>query len=668
MKLQPGATAITGDNGKGKSSIIRAIAFLFTGEVDTDTKKECVTVGEAEGWVKGTFKHNDKVGSLERHLSSSKVILTYDGVVYNKVSEVNLLWNDLLKIDSAIFNNVIIANQGEIQKLFSDETAVREKIFQKIFLVPPTEKLRALIWDNYIKTCSPERSAEDIVVLQTSQAGVAAERNHILEEMDRLTVGVADPVLIQSVQERIYYLDKCLKDAAKRPELLNRLQLAQNEVTQLQLSITGLDQQISENNLPQLRAQYEKLLLNKTAHGRKVSITTELETLLNVVPGDDEFLAMQKQAHELQVQTDELRTQSIEDSAKLREVSGKISKFTQLTGHANCPTCNQILPDIQAFLSEQRKDETELKARIATNNNKASVAGRAYQAINSKISSAETTYNRVKYLTNEVTMMGEVEYSEQQFNDLKVSIQSIEKAIRSVATLRASLTNYEGEICLINERLQNLASYNGNSSIAEELEVMQSALNEDNRVRQEISKLDLQAAKLQHELELYSQRIKVSEQNGEYNKRRKEYIDRLTQAYDVLHVSRFPRKLIETYMEQVQTTLSGYLEHFDLPYSVRISDGFKIGLVNSEGHLLPTVSGGQEVMVGICLRLALHKMFAKSFPLWIIDEGTTHLSETKKPQYFSLINELRNQKIINQILIIDHDERLNSVVDQTVQL
>ena len=128
----PGVTGIVGKNGRGKSGILHAISFLFTGEVDTATKRECITVGESEGWIRGSFRLNGKDGTLERHLTSSKVILTYDGETYNKVSEVNALWNDMLKIDSAIFNNVIIAKQGEIQKLFSDETTVREKIFQKI--------------------------------------------------------------------------------------------------------------------------------------------------------------------------------------------------------------------------------------------------------------------------------------------------------------------------------------------------------------------------------------------------------------------------------------------------------------------------------------------------------------------------------------------------------
>ena len=171
LKFDSGVVGILGDNGSGKSSIISAICFLFTGEVDTDRKSECLTLGETEGWVRGKFELNGKEGVLERHLNSSQISLTYDGVNYRKASEVNQLWNELLQIDSTIFNNVIVAKQGEIQNLFSDETAVREKIFQKIFMVPPTEKIRNVIWDNYIKVCPPERPEEDTTITAANSTG-----------------------------------------------------------------------------------------------------------------------------------------------------------------------------------------------------------------------------------------------------------------------------------------------------------------------------------------------------------------------------------------------------------------------------------------------------------------------------------------------------------------
>ena len=668
FKFESGITGIVGDNGKGKTSVISGISFLFTGLVDTDTKHDCITVGETEGWVKGGFRLNGKDGTLERHLNSSKVVLTYDDTTYNKVSEVNALWNDLLKIDSTIFNNVIIAKQGEIQKLFSDESAVREKIFQKIFLVPPTEKIRSLIWDNYIKNCPPEKPNEDIVALQTLQAGVAAERNKLMEQVERMSLALGDPATMKCMAEQIQFLEKCQGDVDRRAELLTQTMNSSDERNLLQTTIIEIERQLAIIDFAARQAEYEKLLMNQKTSEQHKSMSGELQTFMDTIMSDEEFQKLKTEAEGLQKQAQELQTKNIEDVAKLRDLAGKINKFSQLTGHAECPTCNQTLPDIKAFLTELRREETEVKSRSNANNVKATTLGRSLQAVNTKITNHEVYLRRINYLVESIDKLGVVEYSEDRIKEIRKEIEDTGKLQLQLTGLKTKLTKLDGNIELLEEKLANLSTYNGDTTVEEELVMYQTAIAEDNKLRQQVNTMEMDVAKLQHELELYNQRIKVSEQNSEYNLRRKQYIDRLTQVHDVFHVSRFPRKLIETYMDQVQAALSCYMEYFELPYSVQIGDGFKIRLVNSDGYVLPMVSGGQEVMIGICLRLALHKMFAKSFSIWIVDEGTTHLSETKKPQYFALINELRAQRIISQIILVDHDERLGSVVDHTIQL
>ena len=74
------------------------------------------------------------------------------------------------------------------------------------------------------------------------------------------------------------------------------------------------------------------------------------------------------------------------------------------------------------------------------------------------------------------------------------------------------------------------------------------------------------------------------------------------------------------------------------------------------------------MIVGICLRLALHRMFAQSFPLWIVDEGTTHLDENNRNAYFQLIENIRAAKIVDQAIVVDHDSKLSSVVDNIIKL
>ena len=669
LKLKPGVTGIIGDNGCGKSNVISAISFLFTGEVDTDTKADSITLGETEGWVRGCFKLNDKDGSLERHLNSSKVALTYDGTTYNKASEVSALWADMLKIDNALFNNVIIAKQGEIQNLFSDETAVREKVFQKIFMVPPTEKLRNTIWEGYIKGCPPEKPAEDVIGLQNSQAATAARRNAILADIDTRLLNLADASLVKWVHERAEFLKRCQQDELKRPGIEAAITDKTNDLnTHLAGNIDLYSSKVSGVDEPGLRKKYDSLLLNKNEFHRQETMKREIDSLLAKVISQDALLALKRESAKLVKECDELRVASIESAARLRETSARIYKFSQLSGKADCPTCNQHLPDILAFLAELKVEEARLKSLCDASNKAASLVNRKLSQVNIEITSAEVMYDRIEFLSKEVDFSAVPIYSEAAFVQAQASLQELEENKKALRQLELRKINQENDIKVLEQKLAGLSSYDGDADLDEELTAMQAALAGDTIDRQAIANAELEAAKLEHELRLYQTRIETSQANGEYNARRKKYVDRLTKAYDLLHVSRFPRKLIETHMDQVQVSLAGYLEHFNLPYSVKVNDGFKIRLVDAERRELPKVSGGQEVMVGICLRLALHKMFAHTFPLLIIDEGTTHLSDVKKPLYFSLIDDLRNQKIIRQIIIIDHDEGLKEVVDQIIQL
>jgi DNA repair exonuclease SbcCD ATPase subunit len=91
-------------------------------------------------------------------------------------------------------------------------------------------------------------------------------------------------------------------------------------------------------------------------------------------------------------------------------------------------------------------------------------------------------------------------------------------------------------------------------------------------------------------------------------------------------------------------------------------------MYTEDNQIVPTVSGGQEMQIGISLHLALHELFSQSFPLLVIDEGTTHLDTTNRKAYFEIIKKLKANEKLQQILIIDHDEGLSTVVDNVINL
>ena len=178
----------------------------------------------------------------------------------------------------------------------------------------------------------------------------------------------------------------------------------------------------------------------------------------------------------------------------------------------------------------------------------------------------------------------------------------------------------------------------------------------------------MQLAKDKQLLELTRNTYNDNKTLKEKNEKRNRYLYILNELYELLHTSQFPRKLIQTYAGTVSEYLNEHLQLFNFPYGAKVNDNFGIDVFDTSGLKLPAVSGGQEVMLGVALRLSLHNMFGSAFPMMILDEGSVHLSNESKKSYFEIIKNLKKISNFKQIIIVDHDEDLSSVVDNTITL
>ena len=154
----------------------------------------------------------------------------------------------------------------------------------------------------------------------------------------------------------------------------------------------------------------------------------------------------------------------------------------------------------------------------------------------------------------------------------------------------------------------------------------------------------------------------------EKNNKRKQYIHVLKSIYDLFHTGKFPRSLIQTYSGTVSEYMSEVLASFDFPYTAKVNETFGIDIFNEEGLQLPSISGGQQVMVGFSLRLALHNMFVGAFPLMIVDEGSYGLTGDNAKKYFEIIKSLSKDSKFKQVIVIDHHSELSEYVDDTINL
>ena len=267
-------------------------------------------------------------------------------------------------------------------------------------------------------------------------------------------------------------------------------------------------------------------------------------------------------------------------------------------------------------------------------------------------------YNKLKHLDFDAKRYEMILQVIEKYNDIYNS--------RTIFLLK--IAQKEKEEAELLKELSTLAKYDGETSIDDEMRVSLINLNTHKNNTAAFVALDKQISNLNFKLEDVAQRIQTAETVKIKNEKRKYYIEKLQGIYQVLHTSEFPRKLILSYADVVTEYLDEYLELFNIPFRSKVNENFRIDMVDREGRTMPKVSGGQEVIVGLSLHLALHDLFSQSFPLMIIDEGTTHLDKENRKAYFDVVKKLKDTSKLKQMIIIDHDEDLTSVVDSVIQL
>jgi DNA repair exonuclease SbcCD ATPase subunit len=235
--------------------------------------------------------------------------------------------------------------------------------------------------------------------------------------------------------------------------------------------------------------------------------------------------------------------------------------------------------------------------------------------------------------------------------------------------LEDSIPAVDAEISKLNIRNATLPAYDQSKiSLEFELADVKQKINDIISALEASKDLQIKIANNENMISLKNGELARNENTKAHNSARNKYVGILNELYELLATSQFPRKLIQTYSSTVSEYLSENLRNFNFPYRAEVNDNFGIDVFDDQNRKLPSVSGGQEIMIGVALRLALHSMFGEAFPMLIFDEGSVHLSQESKKHYFEVIKNMNDMSKLKQIIIIDHDEDLTDVVDNTIKL
>jgi DNA repair exonuclease SbcCD ATPase subunit len=667
LNFQNGITGIVGDNGTGKSSVVEAIIFLFTGD-GYGSKSEMLSVGEESGYVLGTLKIDGKEAVLERHLDSSKVVFKYDGITYKKAGEVSEIWEKLFQIDKNIFKNIVVAKQGDIALLFSGDNSTKEKIFQKIFLVPNTTKIRDTIWGKYIKTAPPEYPLVDEAKINDEIEGI---QNQIVKLEENLA-GMPEDLSTDYAQllSRKNYLDGCKSSMTQRDVISQQISMNDKRKEEISSEIAKIDSKLGSVDISQITQDLEKLKANKPLYDKKKQLTEQLQKLLTEEPA--------KFPEESEAGLEKLINYRSETKASLEiavkeysDINKKISDYTDkgLVDAENCPYCGSQLQDVGNYISHLSAKLPSLISKIEES--RSTVAGLDLSITGGQqAKQAYTSWKNSKDgLEAGLAPLEDVTFDQGDYDIYSAVVTQYAELQQEKEKHSSQVDSLGRDSLALQLKLTGLPTYDfAKVSLEVEAEDIDFKIGELKTKQEQKNKFQLDLSMNQQLLQLKKEELEKNKGIKEQNNRRNKYVTVLNDIYEMLHTSEFPRKLIQTYASTVSEYLVDNLRQFNFPYRAEVNDNFGIDVFDTSGRKLPSVSGGQEIMIGVALRLALHSMFGEAFPMMIFDEGSVHLSQESKKSYFEVIKNMKNLSKFKQVIIIDHDEDLAGVVDNTIKL
>jgi DNA repair exonuclease SbcCD ATPase subunit len=530
-------------------------------------------------------------------------------------------------------------------------------------MVPNTTKIRETIWNNYIKTAPPEYAIKDVSELKDT---IEALKKEIDKDGISLAVLYTDTAEYDKFVQRKNFLSQVL--ACK--DLLNsgNQEIAKLEAQSIELkaSAAPLEKVYNEYNHLKYTRDISDFETNAKFYEMKKTAQNSLN-LLKVPAFKEKDREPLKQIVSLLTEKEAQLTLKRQQAS---EILKKIKEY-EATGLASgqCPTCGGVVTNI-ANLVDHLNNELQ---PIVASGQELKLAVEKLKEDKMQMQALSDIYDNYlkekERLTSILEAYKDIEYDQekhiktvdefQKFNEAKSKLTKIEQQIKDVEKQ-------------LNSKKLELAGIVKYDRPDEEFETEFNSVTkyiEDTAKNNVLQKsLELSIAINKQKIIDLKKEVKLTEEYIEKNKHRKNYLDILHAVYDIFHTSKFPRALIQTYADTVSEYMGEVLNSFDFPYKAKVNELFGIDVYNPDGLLLPSVSGGQQVMVGLSLRLALHNMFVGAFPLMIIDEGSYGLTAENSQKYFNIISELNKSDKFKQVIVIDHHPELRDYVDNTIEL
>lgn len=627
FELSSGLIGIVGPNGAGKSTLVNGIYACLTNDFSRFN-------GRKSGIIRDTAGKKDKSAiavwgehqgvhfQLTRSLRPNSSKLTTGDFSYTKASDIEKHLIRDLGLNRKLIDAYVFVNQWDMFSFLSQTDSKRAEVFQSLC---GTEK-STNIYDACTKFMSDKGFTAEVV---DNSDEIEAVLSALRKDLKKLTDD-------RNSKSR-FLMKKSNYDSAKK--------IVKAHIV---LSSKQKDAKAIQESLPRLEREKEAVRSSLVQENRTC------EKLEGFTSRAFEAMSELKEGKLLQEQT--LKSKRRKDALLLKRSSYEnIKPVFEVPVKKVCPTCEQAVEDDKLVEISRREYRKNLLA---------------YE---DAVSSIET----------ELLEVGEINETHLNFNldiwDRVLSSHEEAKleqdgARKRVFNLEKNLSKLEGEIHANNVLLSDLESTIRRLSVEGYNEVHQRALK---RLREhELSVAHIRsldgAISVKRESIAHNEKLLLSLRDKLNERARYANLLRVVDgARELFHWQNLPRKVAQANLASITGEINVALENFGSPFWVEADTNlsFKVHFPGAPSRSAGALSGGQKVILAICFRSAVNRLFGGNIGMMFLDEPTSGLDDGNV-EYFKEVLLHMASKIRHkyQLFVITHAQALSSSFDKTISI
>lgn len=666
-----GLVGIIGVNGSGKTTIVEAVGFALFGSRALRGRTEDVrtrtapsrSVGrnrrDSEMRIELYIEHDGTVFRIVRSLADAAL---YVGGEPNPVAEgnreVSARVAALIGMSYEEFVATYCTEQKGLEFLSGKKGATeREKFIIRVLGYDRLEELQELLRGD---------RKDKRATLQGYEASIGTreeiEHRLVAEEQQLRTIREKHDEAFQALTKAEGEFSVLRAKMQKLDELRSRFVKQRDDIQGLLVRVEERAKRIQSQADAIIRGEDELRRALKPLAGARVldDALADARREVSLVKDRAGTLALEVRNREVSWREDLSTIRAQRDALTLQaeQVAQRVRKVEDLDKGGACPTCSQPLGEtFEAVHRHLSAELSELRERIQRLTDAEKERGKAPADLEDKRELQRTAQLELERLQAKINELVACQQLEQKLKaiqadqrathvDMKTAEGNLERARKRLTEIGFSEEEY----------LKEKGAHDAAQRLVEVARLQ--------RVRLE-GEVNTQAALLARSL---SDRERFDERYAELEQLRREV--RIFDECDRI-VTDFRKFVNSSIRPRMAELASEYLTDLtDGRYSaVELGEDFSPTVVE-DGEAKRVISGGEEDILNLCMRIALSHMLAEragqSFSLLMLDEVFGSLDEGRRSNVLALLEKLRRR--FEQIVIITHLDDIKDGVQHLIQV